>query len=971
MVYSRCTEVYKLDTEQIILNSEEDAKIHLIIPLLHSLGFDEELQFEGSFSIRLGRNMGRIENNNSMRGRYDILVKYQGRNLCIFEAKSTDQNLSDRDRDQAISYARLVHPICPLAILCNGIETRIFNVITKESLNQNVVTGTGGFSFTVDLDAETQLLNEALLHFIGLSKSNLNTFCELQRTSRMQQLVGAEADRTIKKYIPSLYVKRSDPDWAYLSFINQQIKNTFVLIGPSGVGKTNWMCYTANLLTNLDLNKFSLFYAGMDLGNSLIECVANDFNLSFSSEHSNIQLLKNISALLSRESSELIIFIDAIDEWTHENPSRELDNFINTINLLNAPIKLVASCKMSVWPNFIWRNGNPSRLVINLFSFLLPSPTEEHENQRNVFPEPMILNKFSLSELEEASQKYSEGYHVTGLNQPYVKTIINDPFMLRLISEVYEQNDIPVDIREERLFRTYIVKKQTIIGDNHLRMKLSRIASCILELGNSSVFESNLGMGNHQEFEPLVHHGILQKFEDQHGRIRISFYFNPLRDYLIAMDVLKLDTLDLPQFTQQYKILTSNPIGQSVITWYYKYATPEQHAYLVETREFRALTFLQKYKDLIIRNTPKLISQLEPFTTADFGLNVHFEGLVVQEFGFSILEENSSQLNIFDSEIPREQGCPTVHFTSTNFMTNEPEEAAFLFYKKQLEEIVGNGKLNEDFIVPLLVEKLYALVHIYQKQFQLEVRNPQFSNLPISIEYLEQKLHELKAYMLAVEETFISKGDINDVEQRKAELLSQNGPLPYPKSGFGFGIGIESFPLKEIELYIAQLKAKGIESILPLLPSADVELHRGGMIEDFYSPDRKKEVVAKFYEYFLSILRIIISTNFPAYEETMLPYGTNLEVSYYESQKWPLSELWYNNGTEDHTKITFDQELHDVLYDNNYEKSLATFSHVIQCSNDLTYPSSRASHYTPLRARIYKEVKKRLNRVLGNNRITI
>lgn len=950
-----------MDIKQITLNSEEDVKVHLIIPLLNSLGFKEELQFEGSFSIRLGRNVTRTEN--SMRGRYDILVKYQGRNLCIFEAKSSDQSLSDSDRDQAISYARLVHPMCPVAILSNGYETRIFDVITKDLINQNVVNGTGGFHLAVDLDVEIQLRNEALLHFIGLSKSNFSTFCELQRTVEMQQLIGTEADRTIKKYIPLLYVKRNDLDSAYLSFVNQQLKNTFALIGPSGAGKTNWMCYTANLLTNLDSNKFSLFYTGMDLGKSLIECIANDFNMSFSSEHSNIQLLKNISSLLSRDDSELIIFVDAIDEWT-DNSGRELDYFINTINRLNAPIKLAVSCKISAWANYKWRNGNPSILVMNLFSPLLPYSNEEDQDQGNVLPEPMFLNKFSSIELEEASKKYSESYHVTELNQPTVKAIINDPFMLRLISEVYEQNDIPLDIREERVFLAYIEKKQAVISDSHLRVKLSRIASRILELSNSSVFESDLVTENYQELEPLIHHGLLQKFQDQHGRTRISFYFNPLRDYMVAMDVLKLDTLILADFVQQSKTLMSNPIGQSVLSWYYKYATYEQRLHLVQMREFRAIRFLQAYKDLIRRNTPKLINQMEPFTTADIGLNVYFEALEVQEFGFSILEENASQLTTYDSKIPRSKECPIIRFASTNFMNTEPEDAAFLFCKNQLEEIVKKGKLNEDFVVPLLTEKLYALVYVYQKQFQLDMINPLFSKLPIPVDYVGQRLHKLKAHMLATEEVLLSGGDINKVTKREEELLSQSVPLPYPISKYMFGIGNESFPLRELELYITQLRAEGIESISPVLPSVDYELLGVSMIEDLYSPDRKKEVIARFCEYFLTVLRTVISNNFPAYEETMLPHGTKLEVNYDESQHWPLCELWCNNGTEDNTKITFDNKFQHRLSDNIVIKS-STFSNLIQ-GNNLTYPSLRASQYTPLRARVYEEIKERLNHVLIN-----
>lgn len=960
-----------MNENKITINSEEDAKLHIIIPLLRSLGFVEELQFEESFYVRLGRNAARIDNSSTqgIGGRYDILVRYQGGNLCIFEIKSTDQSLTDDDRDQAISYARLVHPICPLAVLSNGNDIRIFDVVTKELLSQSTITGIGGLKFTVNLDIEVKLRHEALLHFIGLSKQNLKTFCELQKTSKMQQLAGTEMDRTLKKYIPSLYVKRNEQDNAFLTFTNQQRKNAFTIIGPSGVGKTNWMCYMADNGVDLERNQMSLFYAGMDLGQSLIGTIADDFNVTFSSEPTNNQFLKNLSEFLRRNSSELFLFIDAIDEWTHENPSRELDNFINSIQLLNAPIKLVLSCKITIWPNFMWRNGNPSLLMLNLFSSFSAYRPDNCEDQKNTFSEPIDLNYYSQEELDKAVEKYSDLYHVTGLDQPNINKIIHDPFMLRLISEVYENQSIPLNIEEERLFRAYIEKKQIIIGDNRIRIKMSQIARYCLESGNTSVFESDLEVSIDQGFDSMVNHGILQRSEDSHGRKRIAFYFNSLRDYLISMDILRLDTIPLTEFKQTFEKLFSNSVGQSVVNWYYKYATGEQKAYLLERLEYRALSFLQTYRELILRNTPKLKNKVEPFSMAEIGLCVNFSSIGGTGFGFSILTENCPQLKIFESGIPNDlrysRDVPRWHRSSTNFMTILPEEAAFVFYKQQLAEIVSNGKLNEDFIVPLIIEKLYALVYIYRKQFDLQVINPLFSDLPIAIDYLEQKLHELKAYMLATEEILTSNGNLKNVPFRKAELLQQNDILPSPTMGFSFETTRESFPLEEFELYIAQLKALNILDISPLLPCADIKPQRGCCKEDLYSRERKELVVKKFYEYFLPTLRLIISTNFPTLDSQMLPYRTNLDVNYHDSRNWSLSELWYINETEDKTTVTFDSEIHQNIdkYPEAHQIS-TTFSHVIQCHNTPIYPSVSTSSYTPLRNRIYKEVKERLEHVL-------
>ena len=969
-----------MNENNITINSEEDAKLHIIIPLLHSLGFVEELQFEGSFYVRLGHNTVEIANSKrqGIGGRYDILVRYQGRNLCIFEIKSTDQSLTDDDRDQAISYARLVHPICPLAVLSNGIDIRIFDVVTKELLNQSTITGIGGLNFTVNLDIEVKLRHEALLHFIGLSKQNLKTFCELQKTSRMQQLAGTEMDRTLKKYIPSLYVKRNEQDNAFLTFTKQQQKNVFTIIGSSGVGKTNWMCYMANNGVDLERNQMSLFYAGMNLGQNLIDTIADDFNITFSSERINIQLLKNLSEFLRNNSFELFLFIDAIEEWTHENPSREIDSLINSIQLLNAPIKLVISCKITVWPNFMWRNGNPSLLMLNLFSSFWAYNSNNREDQTNISNEPINLNYFSQEELDEAVEKYSNLYHVAGLGQPNIKLIIRDPFMLRLISEVYENQvtSIPVDIEEERLFRAYIEKKQIVIGDNQLRIRMAQIARCSLESGSTSVFESDLGLAVDQGFDSMVNHGILQRSEDSHGRKRIAFYFNALRDYLISIDVLRLDTIPLMEFKKTFEKLFSNPVGQSVVNWYYKYATQEQRAYLLERSEYRALSFLQTYRELILRNTPKLKNKIEPFSMAEIGLCVNFSSLGNPGFGFRILTEDCPQLKIYESETPNDLryswDVPRWHRSSTNFMTMLPEEAAFVFYKQQLNEIVSKGKLNEDFILPLIIEKLYALVYFYRKQFDLQVINPLFSDLPIAIDYLEQKLHELKAYMLATEEILTSNGNIKNVPIRKAELLQQNDILPSPTMGFSFGTTRESFPLEEFEFYIAQLKALEIPNISPLLPCADIKPQRGCCTEDLYSRERKEFVVKKFYEYFLPTLRLIISTNFPSLDFQMLPYGTNLDVNYHDSRNWSLSELWYINGTEDKTTVTFDPEIyHNVDKYPEAHQISATFSRVIQCYNNPTYPSVSTSSYTPLRNRIYKEVKKRLDHVLKNINYTM
>src|SRR3990172_2269080 len=122
------------------MNTEEDIKTKVLIPWLKSLGFSEdELKFEDSFSLHIGKYTARVDTNEQIRTaqpRSDILVKRNGKNLFIIEVKTDAKNLTDEDRDQAVSYARLVHPMAPLAIVTNGRDFRIYKSGDKQEIEK-------------------------------------------------------------------------------------------------------------------------------------------------------------------------------------------------------------------------------------------------------------------------------------------------------------------------------------------------------------------------------------------------------------------------------------------------------------------------------------------------------------------------------------------------------------------------------------------------------------------------------------------------------------------------------------------------------------------------------------------------------------------------------------------------------------------------------------------------------------------
>ncbi|MCP3995662.1 MAG: type I restriction enzyme HsdR N-terminal domain-containing protein [bacterium] len=183
-------------------------KVRFLVPLLERLGLHrDDLHFERSFSFKAGRSTIVEDAASALqerRPRLDILYTCGGRNLWVLEAKAPSSELTDDDRLQAVSYARLVHPMAPYALVTNGQDTKLFDVATRRDILPENVNFDGGFEISLpSLDDFN-----ALDCFLRLTPDNLLRFCRTQTRDNMRALRGSAADLT-KKYIPELHVPRS------------------------------------------------------------------------------------------------------------------------------------------------------------------------------------------------------------------------------------------------------------------------------------------------------------------------------------------------------------------------------------------------------------------------------------------------------------------------------------------------------------------------------------------------------------------------------------------------------------------------------------------------------------------------------------------------------------------------------------------------------------------------------------------
>lgn len=110
------------------LYSEQDAETKVIVPTLQKLGYDETdpkkhvvLRFRHPITVHQGRDRKTIF--------ADIVVFMNGTPLIVIDAKNPRQYLTDNDREQVISYARLIGDIAPYSALCNGYTWKVFDSI--------------------------------------------------------------------------------------------------------------------------------------------------------------------------------------------------------------------------------------------------------------------------------------------------------------------------------------------------------------------------------------------------------------------------------------------------------------------------------------------------------------------------------------------------------------------------------------------------------------------------------------------------------------------------------------------------------------------------------------------------------------------------------------------------------------------------------------------------------------------------
>jgi hypothetical protein len=514
--------------------TEEDLKVRVVCEWLRDHGIaPSELYFEESFSIIAGKGTRQVPRRVGVRA--DILVKRNGVNLLVIETKAPDEALTDDDRNQAVSYARLVAEgnLVPFAVVTNGRRTRVYDSITKLELPGGFVPSdheyvrNGYIAVCDELEARV----EALELFLGLSNQNLMDFCREQTKHRMLTL-RSEDPRSGRKYIPDLYVERVAAHEKLARLLS--VEKLILVVGRPQVGKTNFMCAAVERMLAED--EPCLFYTAVGMRAGVFEEFAEDLGWTFRDSSSVYALVSRRERAARRNGRRVAVFIDGLNEGA-VSVIRAIER--DSSRLDAAGVRFVVSLTNVTAQRLLRdRAGTENWLAVG-------AHVPEHGIDL-LQTEPLLADKgwsvialgpYTDEERLLAYERYRKSFNVR-VTSDHVPT--SDPLLLRIAMERSSGGELACELAEADLISATVAHKLRRSGlDAAVGVALlTSVAEIMFEHGAPTPLRHlQAQFALHGSMGPpstTVDAALLTHVQDGHRGTSVDFYSSRERDYAIA-----------------------------------------------------------------------------------------------------------------------------------------------------------------------------------------------------------------------------------------------------------------------------------------------------------------------------------------------------------------------------------------------------------------------------------------------------
>jgi len=370
----------------------------------------------------------------------------------------------------------------------------------------------------------------------------LQTWADFAR--KMQERTSDQLARLGEKYQRRTYTQREALEGSFVRFMRSSASG-FLIVGDSGVGKTNQMCYLAGQCETVNhdiviLENCAAWDASAVAG--LDEFLATRYGYSL--DNSWVKALKSLHAQ-SPDHPTLIVFLDAVNEYCE--PHKLLDALYNQILVPMRDLawfRIVISCRTESWKR-LEGGFQAERLFFG-------------SSEEGVVH---WLRWFAVGELSKAYANYKDRYSLlTNFEDlsEQARRFIAYPLMLRLVAESSIGQAVPSNLRSQVIFKKYVELKigepdpNLAAQDRRQRMIVDRFIDLMTKnkqdfLDKAQLFaDDNIGQFVYDgsigsPYVRLLDKGVLLEVGQQAGPVAVRFAYDQILEYLLAQHLLPAD----------------------------------------------------------------------------------------------------------------------------------------------------------------------------------------------------------------------------------------------------------------------------------------------------------------------------------------------------------------------------------------------------------------------------------------------
>lgn len=551
-----------------IYENEENIKNKVIVPFFKKLGFNsDEVEFETNLKIMIPRK-GKIQIGDKIAKNvfsdivYSTYIEGTKKNIFIVEVKRSDHKITETDIEQAICYARLLEDIPPFSIVTNGNDTQVFDSITKEPIDdlENSKFKLSGYKITIN----EEIQDEALRLLIGLNSTNLINFCNLQSSQNLKEI--ASENISTKRIIEQVHCNRKKYMDDFKEFLKSEYK-VYALIGKSGYGKTNHIYSILNKYKN---EMPFIFYNAGVLGNSIKETIKEDFEFILKRNYSLVELVNKFDKITKGNNKKMFIVIDGLDEYSNITALKnELNDLVKKI--IDTNIYLIISCKITDESNDLWYEITSYKGSLNAFG------SNIYNSKNLCYPEKIgvFIDKLDNNELNYLWHKYKKVFNLQGSLEREIKEISKEPFILRMVSEVYQNDKIEKDITEAILYKKWLNKKLDNMSDSNMcKYLLNKIVQlCVkskrekLEYEEAIDLVSNIN-SKYEYLNSLILEGILIVYNEKDDRKYLSLCNKNFSYYIYTYECMKWNDKNLLELKDHFNNYINDEYLRPIIIFF-------------------------------------------------------------------------------------------------------------------------------------------------------------------------------------------------------------------------------------------------------------------------------------------------------------------------------------------------------------------------------------------------------------------